>query len=86
MSTTDALARCTSRCFRSVSNGHIEPSDLHSGASELSSDSDLIDELVPDDKRKMHHSDSLYLMRKKVRGDADDDTSDDESQLSSSEP
>ncbi|CAF4331205.1 unnamed protein product, partial [Rotaria socialis] len=43
----------------------------------------VIDDIFNDDKRKLHHSDSLRIMRKKVKNE-NDDTSDDESQLSSS--
>jgi len=51
---------------------------------ESTSLSDLTDDVHEDDKRKLQHSDSLYLLRKKVKNE-NDDTSDDESQLSSSE-
>ncbi|CAM4757092.1 unnamed protein product [Rotaria magnacalcarata] len=43
----------------------------------------VIDDISNDDKRKLHHSDSLRIMRKKVKNE-NDETSDDESQLSSS--
>ncbi|CAF1130585.1 unnamed protein product [Rotaria sordida] len=45
------------------------------------STSDLTDDIHNDDKRKFRHSDSLRLLRKKVKNE-NDDTSDDESQLS----
>lgn len=53
---------------------------------ESNSISDPADELNDDDKRKFRHSDSIYLLRKKVKNDSDNDdqnTSDDDSQLSS---
>ncbi|CAF3856946.1 unnamed protein product [Rotaria sordida] len=48
---------------------------------ESPSTSDLTDDIHNDDKRKFRHSDSLRLLRKKVKNE-NDDTSDDESQLS----
>ncbi|CAF1020420.1 unnamed protein product [Adineta ricciae] len=72
--------------IESVVNGEIDESNQNSTFRESSSNSDLIDDFVPDDKRKIHHSDSLYLLRKKVKNENDDNTSDDESQLSLSEP
>ncbi|CAF2754893.1 unnamed protein product [Rotaria sp. Silwood2] len=48
---------------------------------ESSSISDLTDDIHNDDKRKLRHSDSLRLLRKKVKNE-NDNTSDDESQLS----
>ena len=53
---------------------------------ESNSISDPIDDLNDDDKRKFRHSDSIYLLRKKVKNGSDSNdqnTSDDDSQLSS---
>ncbi|CAF0787224.1 unnamed protein product [Adineta steineri] len=66
-----------------IPNGDNEESNQNSTFHESSSHSDPTDDTVDDDKRKIRHSDSLYLLRKKVKNENDDDTSDDESQLSS---
>jgi 3-methyladenine DNA glycosylase AlkC len=72
--------------FRFISNGdNPEQSNIinqNSSLPDSSSLSDLTDDIHNDDKRKIRHSDSIYLLRKKVQNRADD-TSDDESQVSS---
>ena len=42
-----------------------------------------MDEIIDENQRKFRHSDSIYLLRKKVNHEANDNTSDDDSQLSS---
>ena len=45
--------------------------------------SDPTDDILEDDKRKFRHSDSIYLLRKKVKNDGNNTSDDDDSQLSS---
>jgi hypothetical protein len=75
--------------FRSPSNGHnpeqSKPTIIHPNSTlpESPSLTDPIEDIYDDDKRKIRHSDSLYLLRKKVKNE-NDNTSDDESPISSS--
>jgi len=69
--------------FRFVLNSDIpdqSESNIHNQNSTFPESTSLSD-LTDDDKRKFHHSDSFYLLRKKVKNE-NDNTSDDESQLS----
>lgn len=67
-----------------LNDDNPDQSESNINSQEPTSLSDPIDELNDDDKRKFRHSDSFYILQKKVKNQKDD-TSDDESQLSSIE-
>jgi len=81
------VEQITTNTIEPLSNGdHQEepPANIIDEKPILSDSSSISDEKLDDneDKPKLHHSDSLYLLRKKVQNE-NDNTSDDESQLSS---
>lgn len=73
-------------CVSSVELPVDNPESSDANIPESNSTSDAVDEVNDDNttpQRKFRHSDSIYLLRKKVNHEVNDNTSDDDSQLSS---